>query len=253
MITRLLRVGRTARTGGGVIFNPSLLSGLSGAPNIALCRSLGLLWQDAGKTTLATADTDVVRVVKCPFTGLEYTAPADGNRAILNTSGGLWYLTFDGIDDCYDFTAIAGKPLSAHFVYRPSNAGGAGTGLTGGSNSFKFRLHDSTHPNAGKADVYNWTAATVTLSNGTDYVVGINFGSSGAANYWVNGAIEATADPDTSDDSFTVTSGRIGNKTGAGGDPFAGRIYGWAIYTQMQASGLHDLHTYLGALAGLAL
>jgi hypothetical protein len=62
----------------------------------ALSRSRGLLYQDAGKTTLATADGDPVRVATCPFTGADVVSPSDAARATLKQVGGRWCLRFNG-------------------------------------------------------------------------------------------------------------------------------------------------------------
>lgn len=100
----LLGVGSDAWT-------PARLSGLAPSLSVALQRSRGLLWQDTGKTVVAVAATDPVRVATCPWTGVDYTAPSDAARPLLYDEGsGKWSLSFDGVDD--RMTA-SGGPTSA--------------------------------------------------------------------------------------------------------------------------------------------
>lgn len=60
---------------------------------IAAARSAGLLWQDVGKTTLATAAADPVYVARDPYSTVEFTAADNAGRATLATDGaGRWWL-----------------------------------------------------------------------------------------------------------------------------------------------------------------
>jgi hypothetical protein len=87
-------------------WTPESLPGLAPSIQVALSLSLGLLWQDAGKTVAATADGDPIRVPTCPFTGFDYVAPSDSARSLLWDEGsGKWSAFFDGTDDRFAMPA----------------------------------------------------------------------------------------------------------------------------------------------------
>lgn len=107
--------------------------------SVALQRSLGLLWQDTGKTVAATADGDPVRVVTCPWTGEDYTAPSDAARPLLYDEGdGKWSLSFDGVDDrigCGTFNlAATGSPFTVSVAYLGLDANSRGAIWKDGNN-----------------------------------------------------------------------------------------------------------------------
>ena len=98
-------------TNNSTAWNPSLLPGIAPGLDIATQRSLGLLWQDTGKTVPALVATDPIRVATCPWTGVDYTAPSDAARPLLyDEGGGKWSAAFDGVDDR---TTASGGPTSA--------------------------------------------------------------------------------------------------------------------------------------------
>lgn len=67
--------------------------------HVALSYANNLIWQDTGKATRALAHNDPVRVIQCPFTKVDFTAPSDSARPLLQTDGKRWWLLFDGVDD----------------------------------------------------------------------------------------------------------------------------------------------------------
>jgi hypothetical protein len=95
-------------------WSPADLPGLAAAPVVALMRAAGKMWQDAARTTPATANGQSVYVFDCTFTGLRYTASSSSARAVLtDEGGGGWSLTFDGADDRY-YAALdwSGQPFT---------------------------------------------------------------------------------------------------------------------------------------------
>jgi hypothetical protein len=84
---------------GSSSWSPADLSGLAPSLSVAEQRSSGLLFQDTGKTTSATADTDPARVATPLWTGADYVAPSDAARPLLRISGATNYLALDGVDD----------------------------------------------------------------------------------------------------------------------------------------------------------
>lgn len=243
------------------VWNPSFAPGLYAAPAIALCRQLGLLWQDSGKTTLATAASDPVRVVKCPFTGVEFTAPSDATRpALTNPSGDVWCLTFDGSDDCLDFAGLASIPLSLHAAGRWTGGTGlgvAGTGFSAAVGGQKLKLWENGGAvqgfRGGKNGIDNWSFNSTTIPANTDYVAGLNYASTGAATNYLNGVADGTAVADVAAESLSGNVTRVGATT-TGGEPWTGRFYAWAIYAQAQSTAdIGTLHIWLAGYQGRML
>lgn len=70
------------------------------------------LWQDSGKTTLATSVDHPVRVMQCCYSGLEITAPSDAARGLLKQgANGVWYIYFDGSNDTYQLVMVQNQPF----------------------------------------------------------------------------------------------------------------------------------------------
>lgn len=81
-------------------WSPANLPGIAPSIQVALSRSQGKLWQDAGKTVAAVANGDLVYVATCPFTGVDFVSGTGTTRPILtNISGNYWGLTFDGVNN----------------------------------------------------------------------------------------------------------------------------------------------------------
>lgn len=129
-------------------------------------------FQDSAGTVPATANNDPVgRIDDRSAQGNNVTASASGKRPILNTAAGLWWLEFDGTDDClsasaFVLNATAGKatlclavelstPASVGIVierganYNGTNGGlitytnsdasaDVGTNGPGGANAYKY-------------------------------------------------------------------------------------------------------------------
>jgi len=97
-IQRMRSAGTRGRTvgisGSYPAYTPALLPGIAASINVAISRTQGKLWQDAGKTVPAIANNDPVYVATCPYTGFDWVAPSNAERLILtNISGSKWGLT----------------------------------------------------------------------------------------------------------------------------------------------------------------
>jgi len=236
-----------------VSFNPASFSGFFSYVDIAAARAAGNLWQDAGKTIPAVANTDPVHVITDALGGFDYVAIGTTTRALLTTSAGLWYLNYDGSNDGYTFSGPACKPLSVHVAGRIASFGGTSVFICGPNGAQKFKTPDggTTKPQGGKEGAYNWNAANTSLTLNTEFVSGLDYANSGASNYYRNGATDGTGDADTSADTFTASLSRIGINT-SNSEPYNGRMYGWAIYTAQQGStNVATIQRSLGLLAGL--
>lgn len=92
-------------------WTPAMLPGVLDNWSIAAMRAGGRLFQDAGKTTLALADGDPVRVVSG---SIDYSAAVDARRPLLKTDGaGHWWLLFDGVDDMISGSRTINQPFAA--------------------------------------------------------------------------------------------------------------------------------------------
>lgn len=230
----------------GPAWNPSLLTSLYAAPAVALCRAGSLLWKDAAKTLLATAAGDPVRVVQCPFTGAEFTAPSDAARPTLrNPESDTWYLEFDGTNDRLNFGGIASIPLSAHFAFRQTD-GQTGVGVAGGNGAQKFKINELDKRVGGKEGAFNWSASTTARQNNVDYVAGINYGSTGKATYWLAGATDGLTSQNVEDAAFSANITSAFGRPDNDGEFFKDRMYAWAIATASQSDAdLELLHDWL--------
>ncbi len=72
-------------------------------------------WQDAGKTTPADADGELVRVATSPFTdALDWVATADAARLSLETDGSKWWLESTGQASGFNLLGPAEVGLTAN-------------------------------------------------------------------------------------------------------------------------------------------
>lgn len=126
-----LGLGIGLGTSGGS-WSPAKVSSFHSGVFVALSRAQNKLWQDAGKTTQATADGHLVRVATCPFSGLDYTSPSDAARPTLRNSGNYWWLVFDGVDDQFTRTLAVNQPYSIYAAAKFAT-GGQGTAFDGGA------------------------------------------------------------------------------------------------------------------------
>ena len=227
------------------------LTSLYAATTIGRARRDGLLWQNTAKTTPATADGDPVRVVTSVHGSVDFVAPSDAARPLLkNKFANVWYLLFDGSDDCLDFSGVAPIPLSIHCVVRWDDGDGTGTMFAGPNNSQKFKAYDVGNFRGGKEGVSNWTASSATLPKLGTYIAGLSYAATGDAYNWQDGVKDTLAQANVDGVSLTGNMTRIGATT-SGGEWWNGRLYGFAIYS----AGLSDannllVHTYLQYAVG---
>lgn len=115
-----LGVGRSV----GVPFTPLSLAGYHGGVFPALAVAAGGIWQNAAETTPVTADGELVRVITCPFAGVDFAAASDAARPEYNTDGTYHWLAFDGTDDALLRTVSLPQPYWFFSASRIGSAGG---------------------------------------------------------------------------------------------------------------------------------
>ena len=131
-IQRMRSVGTRNRTVGvagyAPTWTPAKLSTVAPSLDIALARSRNLLFQDVGKTTLATANGDLVYVQTCPYTGYDWVAPSAGQRPTLtNISGSKWGLTCDLATGGLTGPTQSAQASACTFSLRASETAATGT------------------------------------------------------------------------------------------------------------------------------
>lgn len=241
-------------------WSPASLPGLVAAPNVALARSLGYLWQDAGKTVPAVADGDPVRVMTDPFApSIDWTAPSDAARPLLKTDSGKWYLLGDGVDD-YLSTSDAAVVAAINATHTVAAAWRRNSGTTWpsvvGCDTYKalsFGPSDASKPGVNSTGSAT-SSGSITIANGTDstfIVRGTITGTAYAATILVDGVSGGSLS--FGSNALATTAVRLLNSTwdsgGPQSDPLNGRIYGAPIYSrQLSDAESTLLQAYLRAL-----
>lgn len=72
---------------------------------------LSALWQDSNRTTPGVVDSPVGAVDDLSGNGNHALQATDAKRPILRTSGGIWYLEFDGSDDGLQALYTMAQPM----------------------------------------------------------------------------------------------------------------------------------------------
>ena len=213
---------------------------------------LSTVWQDAAGTTPATAGDPVGRIDDKSGNGNHATQSTSTARPTLQTSGGLYYLDFDGVDDFMkssSFTALS-QPISTAVAFRSNSItdfiydGHASNELSlitidnGGVDSLRIASNASTPlllvPYTDGVD----TVARA-LYDGASSVLAIN----GVDNA---GSVAATSDP---------TQWTLGDNGSASGlSNLDGRIYGFiGVNRSLTAGEIGDVESYLAAKSGVTL
>lgn len=233
-------------------FNPSSIPGFVAAFDPTASLASNKLWQDASKTTLATAHNDPVRVGVCPWSRLDWTAPSDAARGLLQTDGiGHWWILTDGVDDLYagpDLTSLVTSAATV-FVAARVNSGSQYTiystlDSTGGSWHFDA-VSGNSHVSALRSSRVN---AQPIIPSGSN--VEILYRSSGSS---YKRDLNGTTDIDTTAAFACGTKWTLGTAfvDGAysGSTQMAGRIYGLFAFSRiLDAAEIDQMRTYISGL-----
>lgn len=236
---RARRVGIARIKGGGVVdpIRALFANGESGAV-LMPGTSYGVVYVErtgAAASTIALPG-DPVGTYRCLVTGKYYVAPSDSARPVLGSSGGLFWLTFDGIDDVLecDSNIVLTADWSAAASAKFDNTTGTQVILDADNTAavrYAQMLRRST--TSAQAIAFNTAVGATSETMGTvgavvpHYMSAIR--SATALEGWLdgvsNGATAATGTPQTA--TRPVTWGA--NRAGASGSLtafLAGRIYG---------------------------
>jgi hypothetical protein len=207
-------------------FDPTTLTGYVNysLPSIATLRANADLWQNTGKTTGATANTNPVRVLEA--VGGDYTAPSDAARPVLTDEGsGKWSLAADGSDDRLTTAASVSHGIGTGDFWlacrmRAASGGDYRTVFSASSDTLILLQMSTNRLNLvmGSNDYLFNTALTA----GTWYTVEVAR-ESGTLKAWVDGVQEATTHAGVTNDVtnntwdlFSTGSSLFGNQRLAG-------------------------------------
>lgn len=229
-------------------FAPGDITGLSPSVQVALMRSLGLLWQNTGKTVPASSHGDRVRVATCPFTGSDFVAPSDAARPTLTSEGGgKWSLLFDGVDDEMSVAAYSAEPsggfaLWAALVYTSGTTFGGIVTCNPNVSSLSNWIAPDTKPALfGPLGANSIAPANVTSA----YVVALMDDGADLQSLRVNGAlVDSDANAGA---SMTLTPITVG-KRDTGQYAAMRLLAGGAYSAPPSGSEVTSLETYLAAL-----
>jgi hypothetical protein len=207
----------------------------------------GPFYSDLGTTPVTADGSSVRRWGDISGNGRHADAPNDSARGTLGVNGEKTWLTFDGTDDSMAFAGVACKPFSVFAAYRPATVSGTEQVLVSGLSAQKLKAIGAAKMRGGKELTYNWTASATALSAGTDYRIGLVYGTTGAATYYLNGASDGVADADVSDDTFSnVTLLGVNN---AAGEFLNGRLYALLLFERALSAGeIASLNSWLAGV-----
>jgi hypothetical protein len=237
-------------------FTPSALFA-GGALGVWLDPSdMSSMFQDSAATTAAAIDSPVGKILDKSGNGNHAVQTTAGKRPILRFSGGLYYLEFDGTDDClqivsctlptFIYVCVGAQATNAlpFFIEQTANAASNDGFWFYGSSSSTWNFHRSSAGHLA-AGVVNWA--------GSSPMVG-ELAYNGTGTYWLNGTsqsngtISGTA---RSDSNVTAALNLFSrNQASVFGQ---GRLYGLTISPVVTTSLQTQNRTAMGRKVGLIL
>lgn len=175
-IRHLSRIQRIRNGAGSSSFSPNLIPGFVAAfvPSVSL--ATGNLWQNLAKTIPATANNNPVRVLRDPWSGLEWTAPSDAARGLLKIVGGKVWIEFDGVDDRYNTSLASGTCSGDFFLASAYSLVAFQTNempLSVGQNSNGLRRNLWINTAYNPANAYSFNGFLADVDGNTSAVVGV--------------------------------------------------------------------------------
>lgn len=207
------------------------------------------VWQDAAGTTPAGVGDPVGRIDDKSGNGNHATQTTSAARPVLQQSGDLYYLDFDGVDDLMVSSAFASpiaQPNTTYYAYKLDALSAA--------NEYIFDSLDATNRQSsyytlnvfmfgGQGPVQFYTATTDAAVNG------ILFNNASSWNR-LNGTQTARSLGTNAFSGITLSC-YLGKQAIYCGDL---RLYGWVnIDRTLTAAEITDLETYLAAKSGVTL
>ena len=203
---------------GAAAFSPDSVAGL-----IAWWKADATLYQESGRTTIASADGDPVGswTDSSPTAG-HASAATSANRPVLKTGinglNGKPVVRFDGVDDRLLATGVsaATKPFTVLAVMKPTNFSTERTVIAAsGNGGLEFRFNNDGKTAANRQFLAGIGSSTAATSAGAAVLVGMTYSGAGAFVFRRNGAADGSG---TNNQTFAGTTTVIGfNASGTNG------------------------------------
>lgn len=265
----------TSAQGGGLPFDPATLFAASQKGVWYDPSDLSTLFQNSNGTTAVAVGDPVGYIADKSGNGRHAIQATAGNRPTLQSSGGLFWLQFDGSNDTLAATSVdlsASSALGWATSFTPSSTStsvvaefGANVNATNKTFALFFNFTSAGQLRAacntgGTGD--SVTTVSTSLGNGVTSLVSFqNMDITQAAAVSklplrVNGAAASVTVPGDGDGAGTVFSSQtlnIGARSG-GTFPAAMKLYGMLLRgTAFSAGELGQIESYMGAKAGLSI
>lgn len=224
-------------------FSPADIPGLLSAVVVSVSRAAGLLFQDAAKTTPATAQNDPVRVATCPYTATDWVAPSDAARPLLQTDGTHWWALHDGSNDGLLGPVAATLSGASSLCLRASESSASSSRVV---QSGTFNCVMSIRRNALNCLYCQGTIRNAPLtSDANPHTLVLQKAAGGFWAPYYDGTLAAV------DDNVATEWGRAAS--GAGGsqaESFPGKLYGLLVYARsLSDSERSSVGSFLGGLS----
>lgn len=202
--------------GGG--WSPAKLGslGITILPKVAIAQAK--LFKDTGKTQLATANGDAVRVQTCPFTGVDVTFTAGWT---LNVSGSDVWIEPSSANATFNL-AFNRRDFSAGFSLRPAASAAQRILLDSTSSGFAYQENSGVWLGYDGSAIPN---SSIQLARSIDTVCGVESGATNIVFRQFTDTSSVTAIAAGSGTSMILAQYR------AGGFNWAGRLYGMIVCT----------------------
>lgn len=223
---------------------------------------ISTVWQDSAGTVPGAVGQPVGKLIDKSGRGNHATQAVAASRPILRQSGALYYLEFDGVDDCLVTGTVASGSSDKVSVFagvRTATAGVQGIIAESSSTTNGFTLASGS---AGAADTFRFVSrgsvsspvdspAASTPAPYTAVLSGIGAISTDQALIRVNGAQVGSSAADQGTGTFADAPFYIGMRGGTT-VPFNGRLYGLVVRyaPEMTSTQISNTETYVNTRTG---
>jgi len=212
---------------------------------------LSTVWQDAAGTTPATAGDPVGRIDDKSGNGNHATQSTSTKRPTLQTSGGLYYLDFDGVDDFMGpvtFPSPITQPITDGFAFKLDAAHNNDyiiDGISSGERMYIYSQSSQLRFVVGSNQNY------VYYNQLTDPYVFVSHRNAALSDVKVNGVSSGVVNLGTNQVAGIYLGNAYDGLTFSVPD---GKIYGAVIVSKtLTAAQITELETYLATKSGVTL
>jgi len=211
---------------------------------------LSTVWQDAAGTTPATAGDPVGRIDDKSGNGNHATQSTSTARPTLQTSGGLYYLDFDGVDDWMRaiLASNQAQPNTLAVAVKLDLASDTSYIVDGYGSERNLLYQPSTN-----LSLYAGTTLSSPSATGTSERVFLGYFNTTSSEIRVDGVQKATGNAGSALWGG-ITLGGSSASPPSGAAMTDGRIYGFVgVNRTLTAGEISDVEAYLAAKSGVTL